>query len=64
VEAEEILDAGDRVIVMIHHRGRGKASGIDVSQRCAMVWTLRDGRAIRMDMYATRKELEALGRSG
>jgi ketosteroid isomerase-like protein len=63
VEAEEILDAGgDSVLVMILHRGRGKASGIDVSQRYAMVWTLRDGRAVRMDMYATRDEaLEAIG---
>jgi ketosteroid isomerase-like protein len=62
VEAEEILDAGDRVLVMILHRGRGMTSGIEVSQRYAMVWTFRDGRAVRMDMYATREEaLEAIG---
>jgi ketosteroid isomerase-like protein len=62
VEAEEILDAGDRVVAMIHHRGRGKSSGIEVDQRFAMVWTLRGGRAVRMDMYPTRDEaLEAVG---
>src|SRR5438128_2624443 len=53
VELEEILDAGDRVLVMIHHTGRGRASGIEVDQRYAMVWTLRAGRALRMDMYPT-----------
>src|ERR671937_43196 len=43
MEAEEIIDAGDRVIVMVHHSGHGKLSGIDVDQHFAMVWTLRDG---------------------
>ena len=62
IDAEEIIDGGDRVLVMVRHSGRGKASGIDIDQRFAMVWTLRDGRAIRMDMYLTRAEaLEAMG---
>jgi ketosteroid isomerase-like protein len=62
VEAEEIIDAGDRVLVMIVHHGRGKTSGIDVSQRYAMVWTLREGRAVRADLFTTREEaLEAIG---
>src|SRR3954447_21354428 len=41
VEAEEIVDAGDRVVVMVHHSGRGRTSGIEVDQRYAMVWTVR-----------------------
>jgi ketosteroid isomerase-like protein len=62
VEAREILDAGDRVVVMVQHRGRGKTSGVWVEQKFAMVWTLRGGRAVRMDMYGTREEaLEAIG---
>lgn len=61
IEAEEMLDAGDRVLVMILHRGRGKTSGIEVSQRYAMIWTFHDARAVRMDVYATREEaLEAI----
>jgi ketosteroid isomerase-like protein len=64
VTAEEIVDAGDRVVVSIRHRGRGKISGIEVAQTFAMVWTLRDGRAVRMDMYPTRDEaVEAVGLS-
>jgi ketosteroid isomerase-like protein len=62
IEAEEMLDAGERVVAMIHHRGRGRISGIEVDQRFAMVWTLRGGRAVRMDMYPSREEaLEAAG---
>ena len=62
VEAEEMLDAGDQVVVMVRHRGRGKASGIEIEQQFAMVWTLREGRAVRMVMYPTRAEaLEAAG---
>jgi ketosteroid isomerase-like protein len=64
VEPQEIVDAGDRVVVVVQHRGRGKISGADTAQSFAMVWTLRGGRAVRMDMYPTREEaLEAVGLS-
>jgi ketosteroid isomerase-like protein len=57
-----MVDAGDRVIVMVHHSGRGRISGAEVDQRLAMVWTLRGGRAVRMDMYPTREDaVEAVG---
>jgi len=62
VDAEEIVDAGDCVVVMVHHRARGKISRIEIDQRYAMVWTLSGGRALRMDLYPTREEaLEAVG---
>jgi ketosteroid isomerase-like protein len=62
VTAQEIFDAEDRVVVLVHHRGRGMISGIEIDQTFAMVWTLRDGRAVRMDIYPTRAEaLEAAG---
>ena len=61
-EVEEIIDAGARVVAMVRHSGRGKVSHIEVDQRFAMVWTLSDGRAARMDAYPTReKALEAVG---
>ena len=64
MEAREILDAGDRVVVVVRHRGQGKRSGIKLEATFAMVWTLRDGRAVRMEMYPTPHEaLEAVGLS-
>jgi ketosteroid isomerase-like protein len=64
MKAQEIVDAGDRVVVMVDHHGQGKISGIEVGQRFAMVWTVRRGRAVRMELYRTRGEaLEAAGLS-
>ena len=64
MEAQEMVDAGDRVVAVVHHHGRGRASGIEVDQHFAMVWTLREGRAVHMVLYPTRGEaLEAVGLS-
>ena len=64
LEVEDYLDAGERVVVIINQRGRSKATGIPVDMRFAQVWTLREGRAIRMEMYASPEEaLEAAGLS-
>ena len=64
LEVEDYLDAGERVVVIVNQRGRSKATGIPVDMRFAQVWTLRDGLAIRMQMYASVDEaLEAVGLS-
>ena len=63
-EVEEYIDAGERVVVILSQRGRSKATGIPVDMRFAQVWTLQDGQAIRMQMYANPEEaLEAVGLS-
>src|SRR6476619_5751053 len=36
IDAEDIVDGGDQVLVMIHHSGRGMTIGIDIDQRFAM----------------------------
>ena len=60
-EAEELLDAGDSVVVTVHFSGRGKTSGIEADARLFEVWTLRDGKVVRMDEYTQRAEaLEAV----
>jgi len=62
MEAEDYLDAGERVVVILTQRGRSKAGGIPVEMRFAQVWTLRDGQGIRMEMYASVEEaLESVG---
>jgi len=62
LEVEDYIDAGERVVAIVNQRGRSKATGIPVDMRFAQVWTLRDGRAIRMQMYANPDEaLEAAG---
>lgn len=59
---EELIDAGDRVVALVTRRARGRASGADVELKLALVWTLRDGKAVQVVWYPTREEaLEAVG---
>jgi ketosteroid isomerase-like protein len=43
LEAEEYVDAGDRVLVMINWWARGK-SGVEAEMRQAGIFTVRNGR--------------------
>jgi ketosteroid isomerase-like protein len=63
-EAEELIDAGDRVVVVHFERGRGKGSRADVEHRVANVFDLRDGRIVRKRPFASRADaLKAAGLS-
>ena len=64
IEAEEIIDAGERVIIAIRISGRGRGSGIGVEASWFHVVTERENKAVRIEWYASRKEaLEAAGLS-
>jgi ketosteroid isomerase-like protein len=61
-ECEELIDFGEAVISVVTTRGRGRTSGIEAEQRMAAVWTIRDGRAVRVVWFPSRQEaLEAVG---
>src|SRR6186713_657257 len=61
-EPQEFIDAGDRVIVPARLVARGRDTGIEAVQQLTMVWTLREGKAIGCETYATKGEaLEAVG---
>jgi ketosteroid isomerase-like protein len=62
--ADEIIDAGDYLIVAVRYRGRGRVSGVEVNDLLFEVHTLRDGRCTRKVEFSTRAEaLEAVGLS-
>ena len=62
VEVESLHDAGDRVVAILRQHGRSKATGLPVDMRFGQVWTIRDGKQLRMQMYASPEEaLEATG---
>ena len=62
IEAEEIIDAGEKVVIAIRISGRGRGSGIDVEANWFHVVTARDDKAVRIEWYAGRDEaLEAAG---
>jgi ketosteroid isomerase-like protein len=62
-EAEELIDAGDDLVVAsMHVVGRMKGSDAVVDMRLAIVYTVRDGLIASGREYATRKEaFEAAG---
>ncbi len=63
-EVEEMLSGENTVAAHIHQWGRGKTSGVPVDQRFWQVWTLRDGKAVRVTHCLDRIEaLEAAGLS-
>jgi ketosteroid isomerase-like protein len=53
---EEFADMGDRIVVTVRFRGRGRASGIEIDDRLYEVHTLRNGKIVRMDQFAERSE--------
>jgi ketosteroid isomerase-like protein len=64
-DPERLVDAGDRVVVFGHQHGRGRASGVDISESQVHVYTLRDGRILRWQMFHDpRLAFEAAGLSG
>jgi ketosteroid isomerase-like protein len=52
VELLEVEELGGHVVVSMLQRGRGRASGAEVDHRFVHVWTVRDGRGIRMQSFA------------
>lgn len=62
IEAEELIEAGDRIVSRLHVTGSGKGSGIDVDQRVYQVVGFRSGSIWRVDEFYDRAEaLEAAG---
>lgn len=65
VDVEELIDAGDRVVVVLrlHGRARGSAREVDMSE--THVLTMRDGKVAEVHEYATKAEaLEVVGLDG
>jgi ketosteroid isomerase-like protein len=61
-EVQEIIDAGDRVLLIARESGRGKGSGIEIDQPNFIVFTLRDGKIVRWQGFVHRDAaLEAAG---
>jgi len=51
---EEFVDMGESVVVTVSLGGRGRVSRVPIDARFYDVYTLRDGKIIRMDQFAER----------
>jgi ketosteroid isomerase-like protein len=62
LEAEEFIDAGDDVVVLLHEYRRGRGSGVELEAKTAVVVAVSGGRVVRIQGYMDRDAaLEAAG---
>jgi ketosteroid isomerase-like protein len=54
--AEEIIEVGDNVVVEMRYRGRGRVSGVEVSDRQFEVHTFRGNEYVRKTEYPRRSD--------
>ena len=62
LEVESVPDAGEKVVCVVRQRGRAKVTGMPLDMLFAQVFTVRDGRQVRMEMYSD--PAEALAAAG
>jgi uncharacterized protein len=56
---QEFIDAGDRVIVLGEHQGKGKASGTSLRAPFVHIATFRDGKWVRFQVYTNTGAIAA-----
>lgn len=62
VMPEGFVDVDDHVVATVRLRGRGRGSGVEIDALFHDVYTLRDGKIVRMDQFTERSEaLRAAG---
>jgi ketosteroid isomerase-like protein len=63
VDVEQTVEGPDgRVAIVLTMHARGKGSGVPLAIRAAHIWTLRDGKLVRNELYRNPDDaLDALG---
>ena len=62
---ETILESGEDVAVLMHLRARGKGSQFDIEEDMADVFTVKDGKIVRLRLYIQQQDaLKAIGEEG
>ena len=59
IVADEYIQAGDRILVLVRWSGRGKGSGAQIEAEGAHLWTFRDGLVVHYGVYRDRGEARA-----
>jgi ketosteroid isomerase-like protein len=72
-EVEDVIDLGDRVMVLTDEHGVSRGGEVPIRQRGAVIWTFRGERVSRIETYLQRnaafqtlaeEEQEQLARAG
>ena len=54
-EVEGLIDAGDKVVLLYHQVGKAQESGVEIDERAGWVYTLREGKIARVEMFQDRE---------
>jgi ketosteroid isomerase-like protein len=64
VEPEAFFGGDDRIVVFFVQRARPAGSSASIDRRAAHLWTMRDGRPVKLQIFPQRENaLEAAGLS-
>jgi ketosteroid isomerase-like protein len=58
-EPLDFVEAPDTLLVSVRVLGRGKGSGIETEAIMHHVWTFRDQKAVRLEIYRERADAES-----
>jgi hypothetical protein len=62
IDPERFFDLGERILVFVAFRGKGRGSGIPADGQLAYLFTLRDRKVVEWGLFGDRtKALEAAG---
>jgi ketosteroid isomerase-like protein len=56
IDIDDPIDLDDRVIGVVHWRGFGRLSGIEVSQAGAFIYSFEEGKISGVSFFATRDQ--------
>ena len=54
-EVKDLVAAGDKVVLLYYQVGKSKESGIEVEELAGWVYTLRQGKITRVEMFQDRE---------
>jgi ketosteroid isomerase-like protein len=65
LEPQDFIEAGEAVVVPVRITTIGKGSGVETTADAAHLWTLAEGKVVRLQIFQSREEaLEAARASG
>jgi ketosteroid isomerase-like protein len=64
IEPEEFFEHGERVAVPVRQRARGGASGVEVEIRIGHLWTVHEGKIVRLEVFPAREDARKAALAG
>jgi ketosteroid isomerase-like protein len=59
-EVDEIIDAGDRIIVTARYKGTYRATGRPLDAQVCVIYTVRDGKIVRFQQFTDTAQFRAV----